>query len=149
MTTSTPFTQFTQFTVPVGNTPGRIGYITKKLGSDKITLIGITAEVIGDTSFIRFVTPANVAQNVPPIIKDMGLTLFQRPVLGVTIPNKPGELGRFGTYLSKKGVNLNGIYGSAPANATETLLFLALDVQGDKLPVDVLKDYFESVTVSA
>jgi len=143
------FTLLTQFTIPVVNTPGQLGSIVKLLRQDNINLVGITAEVIGNTSFVRLITP-ETPEKVAALFTKNSYAVIQSPVVSVTLNNKPGELERLSTFLVEQGLNINGIYGTTPTGATTATLIVSLDTTGKTINYeDVFGKFYNSVPVGA
>lgn len=144
------FTPLTQFTIPVVNALGQLGKIAALFRKNTITLTGLTAEVVGNTSFIRLVTTEK-PERVTTILTGNGYAPIQSPVVALELPNKPGELERLTNFLTEEGLNINGVYGTTLPAAEAVSIIVSLDNPTGKT-IDYAKTFgkfFGTVAVGA
>lgn len=114
----------TQFTVVLKNEPGQLRRLCLALAREQISILGLSAETIGDVGLVRFITDKTL--DVRTVLEDLGLTPVQRQVFCVPIFNRVGELARVTKLLEDAGINIETLYGTAESGETCRLV-LAVD----------------------
>ena len=113
-----------QFIVPCYDKPGALGQILTALGKASVNVQGINTYSTGTMAYITFTAQPQAA--VEATLKQAGFQCFWNEVVAVTLPNKPGELGKFATFLGKEGINIQSVYGYS-ADQQEGTFLLAVD----------------------
>src|SRR5512141_2426449 len=98
-----------QFVVPCYDKPGTLGNILNALGKAGINVNGISTYSSGSMAYVTFT--AEPAAKVEATLQQAGFQVFWNNVIAVTLPNKPGELGKFAAFLGHEGVNIQSLFG--------------------------------------
>jgi len=112
----------TQFSVPVPNRPGSLREITKVLSRANINVLGIIAEAISDSGFVRFIAEPEGA--VSPALKKAGFQVFETPAISLELTNQPGTLSMAAENFAKSGINIISVYGTACGNQGARIVFV-------------------------
>ena len=97
-----------QLTVSVENRPGMLGEVGSALGARKVNIVAFMATVADDLGTIRMIVdkPATARR----VFAEHGWQATEEEVLVVTIPDKPGGLGRIAHQLREASVNVEFAY---------------------------------------
>ena len=104
-----------QLTVGVENRPGMLGEVGWALGAKKVNILAFMATVTDNRGTIRMVVdkPA-VAKRV---FAEHRWETTEEEVLKVTLPDKPGSLGRIAHKLREASVNIQYAYAGLGPSA--------------------------------
>ena len=98
-----------QINVFVENKPGRLKKITGILKDSKINMRALEIQDRGEFGIMKLlVDDPGKAQKA---LADAGLAAALKPVLAVTIDDKPGGLFRLCEFMDGKGINMLDAYG--------------------------------------
>lgn len=114
----------TQYTVTVKDQPGQLRRVCMALAREKISVLGISADTLGDVGVIRFI--ADRSLDVPKALEAVDCRVFPRPVFLVPLFNRVGELARMAKLLEDAGVGISALYGTAE-DGEACRLVLAVD----------------------
>lgn len=118
-----------EFVLPLENRPGTLAEVATALGKSNINIIGFLLEAQGDFGVARVVT--SDPGKTESWLKSINKPYRANDVITVPVQDKPGELGRITTTLSKSGVNVNAAYPTTTPNGIG-LTFAVSDLQTAK-----------------
>jgi len=114
-----------EITVIVDDRPGILAEIGELLGSAGVNIETLCASTHDDQGVIHFVV--DDGEEGAEILVSNGFKVEgSRPVLTVTIDDRPGELGRYCRKLADAGVNISAAY-IAKRGGGETEIIMAVD----------------------
>lgn len=122
---ATPTTQ-REFVIPLENKPGTLAEVATALGKANINIQGYLLEAQGDFGVYRFI-PSDPSKT-EGWLKQSNRPYRTNEVITVPVMDKPGELGRLCTNLSKSGVNVTASYPTNTPNGIG-IAFCVNDVQ--------------------
>lgn len=137
--------EMTQYTVALKNAPGQVHRVAAALAKEKINILGVSSETIGDVGYVRFV--AEKGLDVRRALKDIGGEVFERKAFCVPLLNRYGELARLTKALAEAGVNVETLYATAGDEAERCRLVLCVD-QAEKAG-KVLSAFAEGLALAA
>ncbi len=108
----------TQFTLYLVNQPGELARATRAFATARINIEAISVAERTDVSLVQIIV--SNAQAARQVLKKLGIPLLEQRVAVLSLPNKPGELGRVASDLAKKNVNINYLYATAPPSGSGT-----------------------------
>jgi len=113
-----------QISAWVVNRPGMLGEVADALGQRKVNIRAFMAAVMDTRGFVRVVVdkPA-VARKV---FRDSGWETTEDELVEVTLPDRPGALGRVADKLGAAGINVQYGYLGTAASASKVSLYLAV-----------------------
>lgn len=98
-----------QLTVTAANRPGVLARVGQVLAAQRINITGLDSS--GAQRQIRLlVSHPDKARRA---LRRDGLRVRAEDVLVVTLPDRPGSLGRAAAKLAKRKININYAYGTA------------------------------------
>ena len=108
----------------VVNRPGMLGEVADALGQKKVNIRAFMAAVMDTRGFVRVVVdkPA-VARKV---FRDNGWETTEDEVVEVTLPDRPGALGRIADKLGAAGIDVQYGYVGTAGSASKVNLYLAV-----------------------
>jgi hypothetical protein len=113
-----------QISAWVDDRPGMLGQVADALGEKGISIRAFMAAVIDGKGFIRVVVDR------PAIAKRVfaahGWKTTEDEVVEVTVPDRPGALGRVADRLGEAGVNIQYAYVGTAKSASRVNLYLAV-----------------------
>ena len=116
-----------QFCIPTYDKPGVLGELSEVLGKSGINIIGLNTQTQGDMAFIRFYCQEAVSK-VETALKASNYHWFTTPGFLVELPNKPGELGRFSSFVGKQGISIHNVYGISEGQGASAKLIFTVDM---------------------
>jgi hypothetical protein len=119
-----------QYSIPCSDAPGTLAKIAAALGKSGINIASISTMTVGNMAYVSFT--AQPEEKVEQALKSAGYTAFFTNVIAVSLPNKPGELGKVCQTLSQEGVNIQNVYGCTNGQSESTLIFTVNDYQKAK-----------------
>lgn len=113
-----------QLSAWVEDRPGTLGQVADALGEAKVSIRAFMAATFDGRGFVRVVVdkPA-VARRV---FRRHGWETTEDDVVEVTLPDKPGALGRAADRLGAAGVNVLYAYVGTARSANKVNLYLAV-----------------------
>ncbi len=114
-----------QLTVCLENKPGQAAKVGDTLRRAGVNILAISVVETTDTGVIRLI--ADRASTAAAALDKAGMKVTRQNVLTVSLPNEPGALGTMAGKLSRAGVNINYLYGSAPKGAEEATVIIGVD----------------------
>jgi hypothetical protein len=111
-----------QVTVFVENKPGRLSRVTRALADNNINVRAITISDMGEYGLINIV--ANDPDRAEQVLRDEGLTVSRKYVIGVLMEDKPGALAAIAEFLHNKEINVSNAYGFILKEGAKAVLIL-------------------------
>ena len=111
-----------QVTVFVENKPGRLSRVTRVLADNDINIRAITISDMGEYGLINIV--ANDPDRAEQVLRDDGLTVSRKYVIGVLMEDRPGALAMIAEFLHKKEINVSNAYGFILKEGSKAVLIL-------------------------
>ncbi len=115
-----------QFAFSFPDRPGLLAEVSAALAAAKVNMLSICAYAMQGTA--QFMLTVDSPARARKALATMGVAAKEAPVLTVTMPNKPGELGKVAKKLADGGVNIEEIYGTVSTGAKASCVFKLPDV---------------------
>lgn len=136
-----PKNTLTQLSVPVVDTPGALGSLTEVLAKEKVNVVALTSETVGEVAVVHLVVESpNPAVTA---LKKAGHQVVVSSVLWAELPNRPGALAELAKALGTKGVNITRVWGSSDDCSTGRVV---LSVDKPEVAESVLSRWTTKVT---
>ena len=107
------------------NTSGRLADITALLAKAGINLRAISIADTTDFGILRMV--ADQPDKAIRLLKEAGFTARETDVIGVEVPDHPGELARIMALFRDAGVGIEYLYASLEHKADQAVIVLKVD----------------------
>ena len=114
-----------QISIFMENTTGRLADITSLLAKAGINLRAISIADTTDFGILRMV--ADQPDEAIRLLKEAGFTARETDVIGVEVPDHPGELARIMALFRDAGVGIEYLYASLEHNADQAVIVLKVD----------------------
>ena len=114
-----------QISIFMENTTGRLADITGLLAKAGINLRAISIADTTDFGILRMV--ADKPDEAVQLLKSAGLTARETDVIGVEVPDHPGELARIMALFRDEGVNIEYLYASLEHKVDKAVIVLKVD----------------------
>ncbi|UCE91447.1 MAG: ACT domain-containing protein [Methanobacteriota archaeon] len=95
-----------EFSVKLENRPGELARMTEALSKEGVNIRAISTEP--HAGLIRMV--ASDETKCRQCLQRMSIEFSERNLLVARVEDRPGELARISSMLSKEGVNIDGAY---------------------------------------
>ena len=109
-----------QLTVCLPNKPGMLARVCRVLAEAKLNIRAISVADATEACLVRVV--ADDSKAAAKALEAEGIQVTQTAVRVVELPNKVGALAEWAERMSKRKVNVNYVYGSAPAAGRKAIL---------------------------
>lgn len=113
-----------QISAWVDDRPGMLGQVADALGEKGISIRAFMAAVMDGKGFIRVVVDRPAAAK--RILAAHGWETTEDEVVEVTVPDRPGALGRVADRLGEAGINIQYAYVGTAKSASRVNLYLAV-----------------------
>lgn len=97
-----------QIAVVLENVPGMLLDVSERLGAEGINIRAISVADTSDASTVRFVS--DDPQKTANVLRSRGLSVTERDVLAVEVPDHPGGLQAILRPLKAAGINVHYLY---------------------------------------
>ena len=114
-----------QISIFMENTTGRLADITALLAQAGINLRAISIADTTDFGILRMV--ADQPDDAVKLLKAAGFTARETDVIGVEVPDHPGELARIMALFREVGVNIEYLYASLEHKEDKAVIVLKVD----------------------
>lgn len=114
----------TQISAWVEDRPGMLGQVADALGEKKISIRAFMAAALDGKGFVRVVVDRPAAAR--KVFAAHGWKTTEDEVIEVTLPDRPGALGRVADRLGAAGINILYAYVGTAASATKVNLYVAV-----------------------
>jgi len=101
----------TELILRLQNSPGALGRICQHLLNERVNILALNLES-GGTLRLIVDNPLHAAGT----LKDQQFSVNERDVLFIHLPNNPGAFEQATQLLTKAGINIEYVYGSAVAD---------------------------------
>ncbi len=115
----------TQFSVALGNRPGKLAALCGLLADAKVNIVALTVAESADLSIVRLVV--DQPKVATETLKKHGMLFQTEEVLAVELPDKVGMMAKVAFKLAAKKVNINYVYGSTTPGLGGTTVMLSVD----------------------
>jgi hypothetical protein len=113
-----------QISAWVDDRPGMLGQVADALGEKGISIRAFMAVVMDGKGFVRVVVDRPAAAK--RVFAAHGWKTTEDDVVEVTVPDRPGALGRVADRLGEAGVNIQYAYVGTAKSASRVNLYLAV-----------------------
>jgi hypothetical protein len=113
-----------QISAWVEDRPGMLGQVADALGEKGVSIRAFTAAVMDGRGFVRVVVDRPAAAK--RIFAAHGWETAEDEVVEVTLPDRPGALGKVADRLGAAGVNIQYAYVGTAKSASKVNLYLAV-----------------------
>ena len=111
-----------EFTVTIADKPGALGACFQALADRGLNILAFQSYVEEGESLARLVV--DDPRTAKTVLGTLGLIFEQTEAAVVSLPNRPGELGRAAKLLGEKKINIDYSYcGIEPGSAHGLLVF--------------------------
>ncbi len=126
-----PVTTAKQLSLFLQNKPGVLAKLCRAMASEKISLKGISVSDSVDHAVVRLVVdkPAKARR----LFEEHNLLVIENEVLAVSLPDRPGELGKVAARLSRAKLNIHYLFGSATGSDNQGTLYMRVDAPRAKV----------------
>jgi hypothetical protein len=114
-----------QISIFMENTTGRLADITDLLAKAGINLRAISIADTTDFGILRMV--ADQPDEAVQLLKKAGFTARETDVIGVEVPDHPGELARIMALFRDAGVSIEYLYASLEHKEDKAVIVLKVD----------------------
>ena len=114
-----------QISIFMENTTGRLADVTALLAQAGINLRAISIADTTDFGILRMV--ADQPDEAVKLLKEQGFTARETDVIGVEVPDHPGELARIMSLFRDEGVGIEYLYASLEHSADQAVIVLKVD----------------------
>jgi len=117
-----------QISIFMENTTGRLADVTALLAKAGINLRAISIADTTDFGILRMV--ADQPDAAVKLLKESGFTARETDVIGVEVPDHPGELARIMSLFRDEGVGIEYLYASLEHKVDKAVIVIKVsDVQ--------------------
>jgi hypothetical protein len=111
-----------EFTVTIEDKPGALGKCFRALAESGVNILAFQSFVEEGESLARLVVDNQPAAKA--VLSSLRMNFEETDVVVVTLPHRPGELGRAAACLGEKQINIDYSYfGSEPGSTLAMLVF--------------------------
>lgn len=111
-----------QISIFMENTTGRLADVTALLAKAGINMRAISIADTTDFGILRMV--ADQPDAAVKLLKEAGFTARETDVIGVEVPDHPGELARIMALFRDEGVSIEYLYASLEHKADKAVIVL-------------------------
>ena len=117
-----------EFTIQLEDRPGTLGKLCRALGDRKVNILAFQASPSERRSQLRLVVDNPATAKIA--LDAEGLAYTETEVAQVTLPNRPGELGRTASRLAEANININYTYGGIEPGTNAPLVIFGVTEVG-------------------
>ena len=114
-----------QISIFMENTTGRLADVTALLAKAGVNLRALSIADTADFGILRMV--ADQPDEAVQLLKDAGFVARETDVIGVEVPDHPGELARIMALFRDEGVNIEYLYASLEHKVDKAVIVLKVD----------------------
>ena len=114
-----------QLSVFVEDVPGALATLTERLGAAGINLYALTLTGGIDHGYVRLV--ADRHKEAMQLLQDAGELIFERDVVLLDIPNRPGALASVASQWAAAGINIEYVYCAGGPGVEHGLVVVKVD----------------------
>jgi len=120
------------FTMP--NKVGLLSEVTAAIAGAKVNISTLCAYAMENSATFMLTTDSNA--KAKKALAPLGVTIEEKDVVAVEVPNKPGELQKVAKKIADGGIDIEYMYATAGKGKTATCVFKTAD---DSKTVKVVK----------
>ena len=117
-----------EITVALENQRGRLAHVCTWLAQKKVNILAISVVDSATMGVVRLVVD-KPAVALKMIKESYPLTVTEREVLLVELPNRPGVLAKTADRLARKRINIEYVYGSTSGRGNATLVLAVANAE--------------------
>jgi hypothetical protein len=114
-----------QLCIFLENKPGVLSRLCRALAGARINLKAISVLDSLDHAVVRLVVDKPAAAR--RLFEDHHLLVIENDLLALSLPDRPGELGRVAARLAKARINITYVFGSAPDGMKRGTIYLRVE----------------------
>jgi len=114
-----------QISIFMENTTGRLADVTALLAKAGVNLRALSIADTADFGILRMV--ADQPDAAVQLLKGAGFIARETDVIGVEVPDHPGELARIMALFRDEGVNIEYLYASLEHKVDKAVIVLKVD----------------------
>jgi hypothetical protein len=114
-----------QISIFMENATGRLADVTALLAKAGVNLRAISIADTTDFGILRMV--ADRPDAAVQVLKNAGFTARETEVIGVEVPDHPGELARIMALFRDEGVGIEYLYASLEHKADKAVIVIKVD----------------------
>jgi hypothetical protein len=114
-----------EFTITIADKPGALGKCFQALADSGINILAFQSYVEEGESLARVVVDNSPAAK--SVLGNLRMIFEETEVAVVSLPNRPGELGRAASALGEKKVNIDYSYCGVEPGAKQAFLVFGVD----------------------
>jgi hypothetical protein len=114
-----------QISIFMENTTGRLADVTALLAKGGVNLRALSIADTADFGILRMV--ADQPDEAVQLLNDAGFVARETDVIGVEVPDHPGELARIMALFRDEGVNIEYLYASLEHKVDKAVIVLKVD----------------------
>ncbi|HSB07570.1 MAG TPA: hypothetical protein VLK23_20515 [Thermodesulfobacteriota bacterium] len=117
----------------MSNKVGLLSEVTTAIAWAKVNIAAICAYAMDNDAYFMLTTDSNA--KAKKALAPLGVTLEERDVVEIEVPNRAGELQKVAKKLADAGIDVEYMYATAGAGKTATCVFKTAD---DKKTIKVI-----------
>jgi hypothetical protein len=114
-----------QISAWVEDRPGTLGKLADALGDRGVSIRAFMAAAMGGRGFVRLVVDKPAAAR--KVLASHGWETTEDEIVEVTLPDRPGALGKVADRLGAAGVNVQYAYVGTARSAQKVNLYVAVE----------------------
>ena len=114
-----------EFTVTIEDKPGALGSCCLALGKSGVNILAFQSYVEEGESLARFVVDDPAGAQA--VLSGLRANFEEEDVAVVTLPHRPGELGRAASRLGENQINIDYSYCGLEPGSTQALAVFGVD----------------------
>ena len=118
-----------QLSIFLDNRPGTVARACQALAKEGIHILALSISDTVDPAVVRMVV--SDVRKALDVLTKLHVTIHERQVVVMDVPNRPGELARIAEQLAEAGINIEYAYcASSQGQATGTMVLRTNDLEG-------------------
>lgn len=118
-----------QLSIFLDNRPGTMARACQALAKEGINILALSISDTVDHAVVRMVV--SDVRKALDVLTKLHVTIHERQVVVMDVPNRPGELARIAEQLAEAGINIEYAYcASSQGQATGTMVLRTNDLEG-------------------
>ena len=114
-----------EFTVTIEDKPGALGKCFLALAERAVNVLAFQSYVEEGESLTRFVV--DNPDGAKAVLGALGLIFEETQAVAVSLPHRPGELGRAAARLGESGINIDYSYCGVEPGASRVMVVFGVD----------------------
>jgi hypothetical protein len=114
-----------QLCIFLQNKPGVLAKLCRALSEERVNMKAVSVADSLDHAVVRLVVDKPLAAR--RLFEDHNLLVIENDLVALTLPDRPGELGRVAARLAKAKLNICYLYGSVPTSDGMATVYMRID----------------------